>query len=523
MNSPQIKIQKMNESYVKVTCDEQYMEIEIQDKFSFEVPNARHDPRVKRGLWDGYKRLYNRRTKTFPVGLVLALLRFIKGQKYTYSVDPALIPDGGLDREDIEHVVKEIIDPHNKGEAITPHDHQYDALMHMFGLGRSLCLSSTSSGKSLIIYCALRMLQLVPEMDGKRIFVVVPSGALVEQMYNDFENYASGAKHSWNVGAHCQKVNKDYKKYIDKNVVITTWQSMSKLPRYVLDDMGAMFVDEVHGAKADVLGSMIADSISCPIKHGLTGTLDGFESNEMFIEGLFGPRKVIMTAKESIDKDVATAIDVKMILLKYEDNFKAELEKSLFVKEDGNKRNPKEWYAIEKEYIYSLEERKKFIVNLALSLEGNTLILFDSIDNYQTPVYEMLKAKHDDVFVINGEVSNKERDVIKAKMEAGEKIITCATYGTMAVGISINNLHNMIFASSTKAMIRIIQSIGRLMRKHDSKDVANIYDIVDDLSMPKKGYNGYMIQHGQKRVKIYSDEKHPVKFYPVKIKKTTDQ
>jgi superfamily II DNA or RNA helicase len=495
------------------------MEMEIQTKFSFEVPNAKHDPRVKKGHWDGYKRLYNRRDKTFPIGLVLALLRFIKGQGYSYSVDPELIPSSDLTREDLEHVIKEVIDPHSKGKPITPHEHQYDALMHMFSMGRSLCLSSTSSGKSLIIYCALRILQLLPEMEGKRMFVVVPSGNLVEQMYGDFEDYANGSCVEWNVAGHCQKVNKDYKKFIDKQIVITTWQSMSKLPKKALDEMNVMFCDEVHGAKADVLSSMITNSINCPMKHGLTGTLDGFESNEMFIEGMFGPRKIIMTAKESIDKGVATAVNIKMILLKYEQEFKDELESKVFLKEDGTKRNPKDWYGIEKEYVYSLEERRKFIVNLALSLEGNTLILFDSIDSYQTPVYEMLKEKSENVFVINGEVSNKERDVIKSIIEAGDRIITCATYGTMAVGISINKLDNMILASSTKAMIRIIQSIGRLMRLHESKDMANIYDIVDDMSIPKKGYSGYMIQHGQKRVKIYADEKHPVKFYPIPIKK----
>ena len=253
MSQPQIIIQKINESYVKISCVEKYMEMEIQDKFSFEVPNAKHNPRVKSGKWDGYKRLYNRRNKTFPVGLVLALLRFVKGQGYSYKVDPELIPQTDLTREDIEHVMTTVIDPHSKGKPITPHEHQYDALMHMFGMGRSLCLSSTSSGKSLIIYSALRMLQLLPEMEDKKFFVVVPSGNLVEQMYNDFENYATGSSVKWNVGTHCQKINKDYKKYIDRQVVITTWQSMAKLPKYVFDDMKAVFVDECFHPDTNIM------------------------------------------------------------------------------------------------------------------------------------------------------------------------------------------------------------------------------------------------------------------------------
>ena len=519
MSQPQIIIQKINESYVKISCVEQYMEMEIQDKFSFEVPNAKHDPRVKAGKWDGQKRLYNRRNKTFPVGLVLALLRFVKGQGYSYKVDPELIPQTDLTREDIEHVMTTVIDIHSKGKPISLYDHQYDALMHMFGMGRSLCLSSTSSGKSAIIFSFLRIMQLLPEMENKKFFVVVPSGNLVEQMYNDFDDYSTGSSTPWNVSTHCQKINKDYKKQIDRQIVVTTWQSMTKLPKCAFDDMGVLLCDEAHTAGASVLSTIIEASINCPIKHGFTGSLDGFECNEMFIEGLFGPRKIIMTAKESIDKGVAAPIDVKVLLLKYSQEFKDDLASTVFTKEDGKKRNPKDWYRIEKEFIYSLPERKKFLVNLILSLKGNTLVLFDSIDIYQTPVYEMLKEKHDNVFVINGEVSNKERDVIKAKIEAGESVITCATFGTMAVGISINKLHNMVLASSTKSMIRIIQSIGRLMRLHDTKEVATIYDVVDDLSMPDKRYSGYMIQHGKARVKIYANEQHPVKFYPVDIKK----
>lgn len=521
MNTPQIEIKKINESFAKIVCEEQYMEMEIQDKFSFEVPNARHDPRVKAGRWDGIKKLYNRRDKTFPIGLTLPLLRFIKGQGYSYKVDPALIPTANLTLDDLKNLVEEVIDPHDNGKPIKPYDHQYDALMHMLNLGRSLSLSSTSSGKSLIIYCAIRILQLVPEMEDKKIMVVVPSGNLVEQMYSDFENYAKGSSFDWNVAINCQKISKDYKKSITKQVVITTWQSMSKLPRYALDDMKAMFIDECHGAQASVLSTIVNDSINCPIKHGLTGSLDGFESNEMFIEGMFGPRKVIMTAKESIDKGVATAVNVNMLILKYDQSFKDELSKTLFTTEDGNKRNPKEWYKIEKEFIYSLDERRQFIKKLALSLEGNTLILFDSIDNYQTPVFDLIKAEHEATYAINGDVATKDRDVIKAHMEKGDtKVICCATFGTMSVGISIKNVHNMIFASSTKGMIRIIQSIGRLMRKHKSKSVATIYDIVDDLSIDKRKYKGYMIKHGQARVKIYADEQHPVKFFPVPLKPT---
>jgi superfamily II DNA or RNA helicase len=494
------------------------MEIEIQDKFSFEVPNAQYDRRVIKGRWDGIKRLYNRKTNLFPYGLLMKLLQFLKAQGYSYSVDPKIVPQSSISREDIEEVVREIIDPHDDGNPIFPYEHQMDALEYMLNMERTTCLSSTSSGKSLIIYCALRILQLVPEMEDKRMFVIVPSAYLVEQMYSDFENYAKGAAVKWNVAKHCQKINKDYTKDVHKQIVITTWQSMAKMPRYSLDEMGAVFVDEVHGAKADVLSKLIQDSINCPLKHGLTGSLDGFEANEMFIEGLFGPRKVIMTARESIEKGIATPVNINVMMLKYGKPYKEELAKLLFEPdEEGKKPAPKQWYHIEKSYIYTIEKRMKFIANLAMSLEGNTLILVDSIDDYQIPLYEKLKAKHEHTYYVNGDVHVDNRKVYIDFMESdADKVIKIATYGTMSTGVSIKNLHNLILGSSTKSVIRIVQTIGRMMRKHSSKDHAEIYDVVDDFSMGK--YEGYMIGHAQKRIKIYSDQEHPVKFYPIHIK-----
>ncbi|MDX1532703.1 MAG: DEAD/DEAH box helicase [Nitrosopumilaceae archaeon] len=514
----QVVIKKANESYVKIEASEKYIEIEIQDKFSFEIPNAQYDKRVINNKWDGIKRLYNRRTKLFPIGLVLKLLQFLKAQEYSYHIDPDLIPQSGIDMDDIKFVIEEVIDPHDNENPIFPYEHQMNAIHYMLNMGRTLCLSSTSSGKSLMIYCVLRILQLVPEMEGKRMFVVVPSAHLVEQMYSDFENYAKGSKVNWNVARHCQKVNKDYKKFIDKQIVITTWQSLSKLPRQVLDDMEAMFVDEVHGAKADVLSKIVVDSINCPIKHGLTGSLDGFESNEMFIEGLFGPRRVIMTAKESIDKGIATPVDINVLLLKYTDDYKNELANQLFEKdENGNKPKPKELYNIEKQFIYTIDKRLQFIKNLALSLEGNTLILVDSIDKYQIPLYESIKKEHEHTYFVNGNVDTSDRKQYIDFMESdGGKVIKVATYGTMSTGVSIKNLNNLILGSSIKSLIKIIQTIGRMMRKHKNKERAQIYDIVDDFSIGK--YKGYMMKHAEKRIKIYSDEQHPVKFFPIHIK-----
>lgn len=507
MSRPSVKISKLNETWLKVHCQETWQELDIQDRFSFMIPNARHDPRVKKGHWDGVKRLFNRRDKKMYLGLLLQLLSLCEEKGWDVDLDPRLLPsDETIDKSDILYLCNELIKPHSNGNPIVPHDYQLDAVEYMMNMDRTICLSATSSGKSLMIYLAARMYQLMDEFDNKTIFIIVPSISLVEQMYSDFQDYSTFDGMQWHVNAHVQKVSGKYEKYINKQIVITTWQSMKNLPYDVYENIGAVFCDEAHGVKADVLTSILESLTQCGIRHGLTGTLDDVECNELVIQGLLGPKKVIVTAKEIMDSGAAAQIKVTMVVLNHNQATINAYRQHIYKYPFDQK------YLGEIEYLYANEERSNLILDLIESLEGNTLVLFDRVEKYGEPLYQkFLERRPDTTFLITGDVEGTERETIRKNVEDQDACTIFASFGTMSTGISIKRLHNMVVISSSKSKIRVLQSIGRMMRKHFSKDVGNVFDIVDDLTAGQDKPN-YSMQHAAKKLEFYTKEQFDVGF-----------
>lgn len=510
-------IKKLNDTWMSVTCSEVYMEMEISDRFSFEVDNAKFDPRVRSGRWDGIKRLYNRRYKRMYCGLLLELLKFLNHQGYSYEIDPLLLKIGNMELEDLRNIVEEVIQPFDKGKKLKLYDYQEEAVLHQLNSSRSIVLAATSAGKSLILYTAVRIYQLLDEMEGKHIFIVVPSKSLVEQLYSDFKNYSNNELKNWNVDTHCQRVNGDYSKHINKQIVITTWHSLKDIPKYHIENAGAIFVDEVHTIKGPVLSSLLEKAIHCPIRHGVTGTLDGFECNELAAQGLMGPVQKIVSAKELIDSGRATKINVTVTIFDYDNDTKRAYHEDQCRVPRGRAGLA---YQSEINFINNLKCRFDMIQNIAKGLKGNTIILFDRVETYGIPLYEDMKSRHPNTFLIVGDVKAMERESIRLQLEDEGDAIVYATSKIMSTGISIKNLHNIIYVSSTKSKVAILQSIGRLMRLHESKKVGNFIDIVDKLD-----YNGkpnYVLKHVEERMAQYVAEGHPVQFHTFKLVEKSD-
>lgn len=507
-----ISITKLNESFIHVLCTEVHMEMEIQDRFSFEVKDAKYDPRVRSGRWDGIKRLYNRLHKRMYTGLLFDLLKFIKKQGYTYSVAPELLAYSNVELDDIKHVCEELIKPHDNGNPVTLYDYQYDAVHYMLNMNRTICLAATSAGKSLSIYAAIRMYQLSDDFIGKKILVVVPSKMLVEQLYSDFENYSTYEGSNWNVASHCQRFSGDHKAQIKNQIVITTWQSLKNIPNYMITDAGAIFVDEAHTIRGPILAGFLESAVNCKVRHGLTGTLNDFEADELSAQGLLGPAKRIVSAREIIDAGRATDVAVNMIVLDYDLDTKrryAADQMNVPAARSSLKYNS------EVNFINNLECRKKLINDIALKLSGNTIILFDRVEDYGIKLYEDMKLIHDKTYLIVGDVDINERVDIKNALETETGSIVYATSSIMATGVSIKNLHNIIFASSSKSKVRVLQSIGRLMRLHDSKKVAQLIDLVDKLD--HKGNANFTLKHCEERIKFYSREQYKLNFMTMNL------
>jgi hypothetical protein len=172
-------------------------------------------------------------------------------------------------------------------------------------------------------------------------------------------------------------------------------------------------------------------------------------------------------------------------------------------------------YHDEVDWIVSNPSRNKFLRNLTLSLDGNTLLLFQFVDKHGKLLYDMIRSKAPDrkVFFIHGGVDADEREAVRRIVEKESDAVIVASYGTFSTGVNIRNLHNVVFTSPTKSRIRTLQSIGRGLRLSETKDSVTVYDIGDDLRHGDR--TNYTLQHLTERMEIYNSEDFEYKIYTV--------
>jgi superfamily II DNA or RNA helicase len=469
-------ISKKNEVYLYIKA-EPHIYYELADQFTFEVPNAKFSPQYKNKYWDGKIRLFNTQTGEIYIGLLDRIIRFCEDHEYTYEFAdnkfyglPFEI-NGGISKEGVKDYMTAI-------SRHAPRDYQvegvYDALRH----NRKLLISPTASGKSLMIYSVVRY--YVERQ--QNILIVVPTTSLVEQMYKDFADYG------WDVGSYCHKIYAGKERETDSQVIITTWQSIYKLPKQYFARFNVVVGDEAHQFKSKSLISIMTKLCDAKYRFGFTGTLDGSQTHKWVLEGLFGPSYKIINTDELMKKGHLAKLDIKILLLKHQPN-------RFEVFED------------EVQYLITHQKRNNFIKNLTLDLKGNTLVLFSRVETHGHPLYELINSsKVDDrhVFFIHGGVETDERERVREITEKESNAIIVASYGTFSTGINIRNLHNVVFASPSKSRIRNLQSIGRVLRKGENKVKATLYDIADDISY--KSRKNYTLNHLIERIKIYNEE-----------------
>lgn len=486
-----IVIEKVNDVFLKAYC-EQGIAQELSDYFTFSLPNADYINRArakrfgKKINWDGKIRLYNAAARTTYAGLRLHLEIFARENNYTVDYENR---SDFLEDEFSLKEAKEYIETLKL--TLEPRDYQVEAFAHAVRNKRSLLLSPTASGKSLIIYLLSRFFLK------KKVLVIVPTTSLVHQMASDFGEY-SGI----NSDLFCHKILSGAEKASNKPFVISTWQSIFKMPKEWFTQFQTVIGDEAHLFKAKSLTSIMNKLIHCPFRFGFTGTLDGSQTHKLVLEGLFGPVKKITTTAELIEQKHLAEFKIKAIILTYPDLIRQQFKGMS--------------YQDEMDYIVKCDPRNKFIINLTASLEGNTLLLFQYVEKHGKVLYDALKNIRDEVYFVSGEVDGEIREDIRQAVEQSDKAIIVASYGTFSTGINIKNLHNVIFASPSKSRIRNLQSIGRGLRKGDNKSSAILYDIADDISW--KTRQNYTLQHFGERIKIYNEEKFEYKIYNIGLK-----
>lgn len=483
-----IVIRKKNEVYLQIQC-EPHVSYELADYFCFDVPQAKFmkgNPRYKK--WDGKIRLYSPGTGEIYVGLYPYVVEWLQERGYDYQVDTCKFFGSPVDEN--EFITEEGIVGFMKSLRLPVkiRDYQYAAVYEALKYNRRLLLSPTASGKSLMIYSIVRY----HVNENRNVLIIVPTTSLVEQMYKDFEEYG------WKASEYCHKIYAGASKYVDSDVVITTWQSIYKEPRQFFERFDVVIGDEAHQFKAKSLTTLMVKMHQCKYRIGFTGTLDGLETNQLVLEGLFGRCSQVTKTHSLMQQGHVANLQVKILVLKHE-------------------HQTFDSYQDEIDYLVDNQSRNRYITKLAADLPGNTLVLFNYVEKHGIPLYEQINNyTKRPVHLVWGGVDVEEREEIRGLTEQSNNTIIVASYGTFSTGINIKNLHNVIFASPSKSRVRNLQSIGRVLRKGKNKSKATLYDIADDIS--KGGRRNYTLNHLLERVKVYNEENFDYEIIDVKLR-----
>ena len=489
-NTNLLIIEKKNEVYITIECESD-VQREISEFFTFYVPGYKFMPAFRNRMWDGKIRLFSQKTKEIYFGLYPYVKAFAEERGYTIVAGKDVEVDNKVNKDTVKHFCNSL------GQKFEARDYQIDAVYNNLRFNRSLLLSPTASGKSFIIYALIRYYTHL--LKDKKCLLIVPTTSLVEQMYTDFESYG------WNVKKNCHRLYSGYSNQTDKKVLISTWQSLYKLPKLYFEQFGAVFGDEAHLFKSKSLTEIMTKLIDCKYRIGLTGTLDGAHTHKLVLEGLFGAVNKVTSTKKLIDKKQLSNLAVRCLILKHS--------------EANAKMVASGKYQDEIDHLVSSKPRNNFIKNLALKIKGNTLILFQLVEKHGKGLYELIEnksGKDREVFFVYGGVDAEQREKVREITEKSNNAIIVASYGTFSTGINIRNLHNIIFASPSKSRIRNLQSIGRGLRLGDNKVNATLYDIADDLQYKSK--ENFTLKHFQERINIYTEEEFDYEIHNINLK-----
>jgi len=504
----------LNESYTVIEGEINDL-LKIANKLQVYQPGYQFTPAYRSGVWDGKKHFYTFTPNgmIIPKGLAESVTKHFN-IPYECSFTPQKIT-----KDELLKFIETLNLP------FQPRDYQIKAILTAINNPRKIIVSATGSGKSFIIYVVIRYF-LHKNMRG---VLVVPNISLVEQMYSDFKDY------NWkNIDEYVHIIYQGKEKHFKKPLTITTWQIVYQ-NLHLFKEPDFILIDECHLAKAESLEKILNASQNAKYKIGFTGTLPENPVDRFTLTSTLGKSETIITPKELIDLGYATPVEVVMFFINYND------EDKKYVRNIKN-------YQKEIKFIEEHFKRNVFITKLALKVTNNknTLILYNKIKHgnflMQLLLSEKLGVEYDkiilskeyfkidgkkykyedyNIYYIRGEVEGVERERIRNILENKSNAILIATYQTLSTGVNIKNLHNIFLTTPTKSFIRLNQTIGRGMRKHDTKDKVLMFDFVDDFSTVTKNgkvrYKNYCLKHADERIRMYLQNGYNILEKEIKI------
>ena len=455
----------------QIVCDSDTLDL-IRDNFS--VPNP-----AKRSGSNRFipARLYViTPTGRFESGMLKKIISFLESERIQYTIDKKL---NDLFDVGFKNVPDKLI-------GFNIYDYIYyqeEAIKTCLEQGRGVVLLPTAAGKTLTCAGLIENFKALKKKNDFFTIVIVPSIQLVEQTANDFIEYGIENVRKWS-GKNSVDIS-------ERGVIVTNTQNLlsKNTDLSFLSDVDLIIIDEIHGVRKANSINDIFKFIKTENIFGFTGTLPVELIDQWNIIGRVGP---ILYEKKGYEIETNLSAFSVYIL-----KFKA--EKRTFKK---NKDKPLEAYQNEVEYLVKNPRRNEVIKNLAIKLGTNTIVMVERIEHGEELERLIKNGTDKPVFFIHGNVDMEERERIRELMDKNNDIIIVAISKIFSTGINIPNLRNIIFASTGKAKIRIMQTIGRALRKHPTKSMAYIFDIADNTT--------YGSQHLQQRKLLYINEKYTV-------------
>ena len=440
------------------------------------MPWARYQPAYRLGRWDGTVGFFGL-GGTGYINQLAEIIPILENLDYDIEVEDlrqhSNIQFDPIDENYWAHITWPKGHP-AEGQPIKLRDYQVDAINNFLRAPQALQELATGAGKTIIT----ATLSHVCEKYG-RTLVIVPNKSLVEQTEEDYINCRL------DVGVYYGD-----RKELNKTHTICTWQSLNILDKksqdkdtltlaQFLDGVSTIIVDEVHMAKAEVLKKLLTVNVAnAPIRWGLTGTVPKEKFEYESLRCSIGEVINAISAHQLQEKGVLSNCHVNIL-------------QTVDLKEFRS-------YAEENKYLVTDSKRMKWMAESIknIAANGNTLVLVNRIESGKFLINEI-----PDAVFISGEVKTKDRKEEYDEVKTSDNKIIVATYGVAAVGINIPRIFNLVLLEPGKSFVRVIQSIGRGIRKAEDKDFVQIWDITSTCKYAKR--------HLTERKRFYKDAKYP--------------
>lgn len=443
----------------------------LNRKFKYQIPGARFIPAVRLGRWDGCEAFFQLGGSSY-INLLPEILPVLQSEGYEIDLDDcrSYTRSYALNTIDENYLSDHVWpDGHpNQGLPIQLRDYQLAAINQFLANPQSIQCISTGAGKTIITATLARCV----ESHGRSL-LIVPSKNLVTQTEEDYIN----------IGLDVGVVYGDRKQFHNRHL-ICTWQSLNSLlkdhPEHladIMDGLVCVMVDECHSLKADKLKSLMTQVFAqVPIRWAVTGTIPKEEYEWRALQVCVGEVINNITAAELQDRGVLADCNVNILQL-------------VDYAEFGD-------YQSELRYLLENKQRITYIAGMVGQLEGNTLVLIDRVEPGRELAAQIVNATF-----LSGSTKVKDRKEQYTEVNFSDNKVLVATYGIAAVGINIVKLHNLVLIEPGKSFVRVIQSIGRGLRRGFDKEHVDIWDITSTCKFSKR--------HLTKRKQFYSDAQYP--------------